>query len=173
MNRKVWKVYCLLLTTRSLCQPSLGLSLRTASLFYRSITRNCHWGTRLFRSLLCWWYSTLPLILAWWSDDSYSYLNMSERHCILAEGFAFSPSTQPCRDRIACGFRQHNTSSVTPETLESSVELCRFAWYNIITFLSEIAALLLYLLGPFACKKKKKKRNRSWKIKIRACLISK
>ncbi len=79
-----------------------GLSSWTTSLLcLHGITRFCHSETWLFTSLLWWWHSTLPLIPSWWSANSCSHLSLSNRHLLLDEGP--SPSTQPCRDRTACG----------------------------------------------------------------------
>ncbi len=87
-----------------------GLSSWTTSLLVlHGITRFCHSETWLFISLLCWFHSTLPLIPSWRSEDSCSYLGMSNRHFLLDEGP--SPLTQPCQERTACGSIKPITSS--------------------------------------------------------------
>ncbi len=88
--------------TTSTYRGASGLSSWTTSLLcLHGFTRLCHSETWLFVSLLCWWHSTLPLILSWWSDDSCSHLSLSNRHFLLDEGP--SPSTRPSQDRTACG----------------------------------------------------------------------
>ncbi len=62
--------------SQHLYRGATGLSSWTTSLFcLHGFTGLCHSETCLFISLLCWWHSTLPLILSWWSDDSCSHLS--------------------------------------------------------------------------------------------------
>ncbi len=103
----------------------------------------------LFISLLCWWHSTLPLILSWWSDDSCSHLSMSSGHFLLDEGP--SPSTETCQNRTACGsikpsFHHNFTFQLGSSTITSSKSA-----NNLIVIIDDqltFQTILLKLPGP-------------------------